>query len=90
MLYMIIENFKNGDAAPVYRRLRDSGRLTPQGLQYISSWVDEKLECCFQLMETDDRWLLDEWIANWMDIVEFKVYVVLSSEEAAEKISPLL
>jgi len=88
--YLIIENFKNGDAIPVYRRLRDRGRLTPEGLHYISSWVDAKLERCFQIMETDDRRLLDEWIANWNDIVEFKVYPVLSSEEAAEKISPLL
>ena len=90
MLYMIIEHFKNKDAIPVYRRFRDRGRLLPEGLRYVSSWVDDKLERCFQLMETADRNLLDEWIARWSDIVEFEVYPVLSSKKAADRISPLL
>jgi Protein of unknown function (DUF3303) len=84
---MIVEHFKNQDPVPVYRRFRDRGRLAPEGLHYVSSWVDEKLERCFQLMETEDRKLLDEWIANWSDIVEFEIYPVLSSKDAAEKIS---
>jgi hypothetical protein len=87
---MVIENFKNRDPVPVYQRFRACGRLTPEGLQYVSSWVDEKLERCFQLMETDDRKLLDEWIAQWSDIVEFEIYPVLSSKEAAEKVSSRL
>jgi hypothetical protein len=87
LLYMIIEHFKNRNPVPVYRRFRDHGRLTPEGLQYVSSWVDEELERCFQLMETDDRKLLDEWIANWSDIVEFEIFPVISSKEAAEKIA---
>jgi hypothetical protein len=87
---MIVEHFKNQDPVPVYRRFRESGRLAPEGLQYISSWVDEKLERCFQLMETDDPKLLDEWIANWQDITDFEVYPVITSKEAAEKISPRL
>ena len=90
MLYMIIEHFKNKDAISVYRRFRDRGRLLPEGLRYVSSWVDERLERCFQLMETADRDLLDEWIARWSDIVEFEVYPVLSSKKAADRISPLL
>lgn len=90
MLYMIIEHFKNKDAISVYRRFRDRGRLLPEGLRYVSSWVDDKLERCFQLMETADRNLLDEWIARWSDIVEFEVYPVLSSKKAADRISPLL
>jgi hypothetical protein len=87
---MIIEHFKNHDPIPIYRRFRDRGRLLPEGVQYLSSWVDEKLERCFQLMETEDRKLLDQWIANWEDIVEFEVHSVLSSKEAFAKISPLL
>jgi hypothetical protein len=90
MLYMIIERFKNRDPVPVYRRFRDRGRIAPEGLQYLSSWVDDGLERCFQLMETDDRKLLDEWIANWSDIVEFEIYPVITSKEAAEKIAPHL
>jgi hypothetical protein len=90
VLYMIIERFKNGDPVPVYRRFRDRGRLAPNGLQYISSWVDERLERCFQIMETADRKLLEQWITNWSDIVEFEVFPVVSSKEAAETIAPRL
>ena len=89
-LYMLIENFKNGDAVPVYRRFRDRGRLAPEGLSYVSSWVDENLDRCFQLMEAEDRARLDEWIANWRDIVDFEVHSVISSKEAAKKIGPRL
>jgi len=90
LLYMIIEHFKNQDPVPVYRRFRDRGRLAPEGLRYVSSWVDEKLERCFQLMETDDRKLLDEWLGNWSDVVDFEVYPVVSSSEAAERVAPRL
>lgn len=90
MLYMIIEHFKNKDAVPVYRRFRDRGRLAPEGLRYISSWVDENLERCYQLMETDDRTLLEQWMVNWRDIVDFEVYPVMTSKEAMQKISPRL
>jgi Protein of unknown function (DUF3303) len=89
-LYMVIEKFRNGDAVPVYRRFRDRGRLAPAGLTYVSSWVNEKLDRCYQLMETEDRALLDEWIENWNDIVEFEVQRVMTSKEASEKIGPRL
>ena len=89
-LYMVIEHFKNGDAVPVYRRFRDRRRLAPEGLSYISSWVDTKLERCFQVMETDNPLLLDEWIALWQDIVHFEVHPVMTSTEAAERICPRL
>ena len=86
MLYMIVEHFKNGDADPVYRRFQKRGRLAPEGLQYVSSWVDDKLERCFQLMEAPDVSYVNEWIANWSDIVEFEVYPVMSSQEAADRV----
>src|SRR5262245_31769765 len=85
LLYMIVENFKNQDAQPVYQRFRERGRLMPEGLVYVSSWVDEKLTRCFQLMETDDPKLLDEWIANWSDLVDFEVFPVIKSSEAAAR-----
>ena len=87
---MIIERFKDQDPIPVYRRFRDRGRLAPEGLQDISSWVDDKLETCFQIMETVDRKLLEEWISNWNDIVEFEVYPVITSSEATQQISSRL
>src|SRR5581483_10810286 len=89
-LYMVVEHFKDKNAVPVYRRFRDRGRLAPEGLRYLSSWVDENLERCYQLMETDDRSLLDRWISHWNDLVDFEVYPVLSSQQAAEKIAPRL
>ena len=85
-LYMIVEHFKNKDAAAVYRRFRDKGRMAPEGLTYVSSWVDENFERCYQVMETDDRQSLELWMANWRDLVEFEVYPVITSQEAAERI----
>ena len=90
MIYMVVEHFKNKDPVPVYRRYRDHGRLAPEGLTYMSSWVDVELKRCFQLMETDDRKLLDQWIAKWSDVVDFEVFPVISSKEAAEIIAPRL
>ena len=85
MLYMVVEHFKNKDAASVYRRFRDSGRMAPEGLTYISSWVDDKFERCYQVMETHDRGLLDAWMANWSDLIDFEVHAVITSQEAAER-----
>ena len=82
-LYMVVEHFK--DAAAIYRRFRERGRMAPDGLTYVSSWVDEKLERCYQLMETQDRALLDQWMANWSDLTDFEVYPVITSKEAAER-----
>ena len=83
-IYMVVEHFK--DAPAVYRRFRDCGRMAPEGLVYLSSWVDAEFKCCFQLMETHNRRLLDEWMANWSDLTEFEVYPVMTSQEAAERI----
>lgn len=79
-LYMIVEHFKNHDPAPVYQRFREHGRMLPEGLVYVSSWVDDKRERCFQLMETADPALIDQWIVNWSDLVDFEVYPVLPSQ----------
>ena len=90
MLYMIIETFKNRDAAPVYRRLRDRGRLAPEGLNYVSSWVTSDMTKCYQLMDCTDAQLLDQWIAQWCDLVDFEVVPVVTSAQAAERIAPQL
>jgi hypothetical protein len=87
MLYMVIEHFRNDDPVPVYRRFRDRGRLAPEGLHYVSSWVDEDLARCFQLMETAERRLLDEWMAHWSDLVNFEVYPVVTSQQAADAVA---
>jgi Protein of unknown function (DUF3303) len=89
-LYMVIEHFKGGDAVPVYRRYRELGRLAPDGLRYISSWVDSDFARCYQVMEAEDPRLLDEWMARWSDIVDFEVHPVMTSAQAAEAIAPRL
>ena len=89
-LYMVVEHFKGGDAIPVYHRFRQHGRLAPEGLTYVSSWVDTDFACCYQLMETDDPKLLDEWISHWSDIVRFEVHQVITSAEAAQRIASRL
>jgi hypothetical protein len=86
MTYMVIERFRNGDAAPVYRRFRANGRMAPDGLTYVASWIDESMRTCYQVMETDDRALLDQWMANWRDLVDFEVHPVITSAEAAARI----
>ena len=90
MLYMIIERFRNGDAVPVYRRFRDEGRLAPEGLRWVASWVTADFARCFQIMECDDPALLAQWMARWDDLVEFEVFPVMSSADAAAAIAPRL
>lgn len=81
---MIVEEFVQG-ARPVYERARDRGRMLPAGLEYVDSWVDESLERCFQLMETDDPALIDRWLAEWSDLVRFEVVPLVGSDEAARR-----
>ncbi len=83
MLFMVIEHFREG-AAPVYARFRERGRMAPEGLQYVASWVTRDYARCYQVMECDDESLLREWIAGWEDLVEFEVVPVVTSAEAAE------
>jgi hypothetical protein len=82
---MVVERFRRGPE-PVYRRAAEQGRLLPDGLVYVDSWVDARLDRCFQLMETDDPALLDEWTARWSDLAEFEVVPVLSSADAAKRV----
>ncbi len=88
MLYMIIERFRSRDPVPVYTRFRDRGRLAPEGLRYVASWVTTDHSTCYQVMETNDRALLDAGIDNWRDLVEFEGIPVWTSAEAAAAILP--
>jgi len=90
MIYMIIENFKDGDAVSVYQRFRDRGRMLPAGLHYHASWVEQSFGRCFQLMECDEPNLLQEWISLWDDLIDFEVVPVNTSEEAVKVMTPRL
>ena len=83
---MVIERFRNGDAKPVYERFRELGRLTPDGLAYVTSWVDAELRCCYQVIETDDPSLLEQWMERWRDLVEFEVHEVITTDEASARV----
>jgi len=84
MLYMVVEHFTQG-AGAVYARFREQGRMAPEGLEYVASWVAEDLTRCFQVMACEDRALLDAWMGEWADLVRFEVIPVATSAEAAER-----
>jgi hypothetical protein len=90
MLYMVVERFKTPGALEVYRRARDQGRMLPEGLAYVSSWVDLDFTVCFQLMQTEDETLFEQWVSRWQDLVEFEIIPVRSSAEAMAAIAPRL
>lgn len=84
MLYMVIEHFRDQSAQKVYQRAHSQGRMLPDGLHYIDSWVDTSFERCFQLMECDDIALFEEWFQHWSDLVKFEVIPVHTSQQAFE------
>ncbi len=87
--FLVIETFR-GDAAPVYRRFREQGRMMPDGLEYVASWIDRDFRRCWQIMEAPERALLDQWMARWSDLMDFEVLEVMSSKQAVEAIAPRL
>jgi hypothetical protein len=82
MLYMVVEQFK--DAPAIYGRLREKGRMMPEGLEYVSSWIGADLRICWQLMRTDDESLFQRWIDNWKDLMDFEIVPVRTSAEMRE------
>ena len=90
MLYMVYERFKTVGAKDVYRRSKEKGRMLPEGLNYVSSWVDLEFTRCFQIMETDDFSLFSKWADQWIDIVEFDLIPIRTSAEAMAVIAPHL
>jgi hypothetical protein len=87
MLYMVVERYVDGPG-PVYERAATHGRMLPEGVRYVDSWIvdDDRLDRCFQLMEADDGALLDRWRERWSDLVEFDVCPVIKSDEAAARV----
>ena len=90
MLFMVIERFKNRDALAIYRRFKEQGRLMPEGLRYVESWIEANFDRCFQLMECDDPLLLQQWIIRWQDLIEFEIVAVAGSKETREAVMAML
>ena len=84
MLYMVIERFREGAAPEIYRRFRERGRMAPEGLEYVASWVDHEFRTCWQLMKTEDPKLFEPWVEAWKDLGDFEIVPVRTSAEAAE------
>ena len=91
MLFMVIERFRDHDMVPVYERVRNGGRMLPEGLRYIDSWVEPNFSRCFQLMECDDLRLFQEWCLQWRGWgVSLEIVPVVSSAETRGVVAPLL
>ncbi len=84
MLFMVIENFRNQDAKAIYARFGQKGRMMPEGLGFVGSWVSADLGRCFQLMEADNVALLQRWVVEWSDLIEFEIVPVVSGKETAD------
>ena len=82
MLYMIIERFHKGKVKMIYERVNEKGRLMPDGVRYIGSWITKDMNTCYQVMESLSEEKIQEWIGNWNDLSDFEIIPVISSEEA--------
>lgn len=91
MLFMVIEHFKDNDMLPIYKRVRDEGRLLPEGLVYRDSWIEPNFSRCFQLMECSDLRLFQQWVLQWRGSgTTIEIVPVVSSKETREVVAPLL
>ena len=86
MIYMIIERFHPGKVKELYQRFDEKGRMLPEGVEYINSWINEDVTVCYQVMEAASITQLHEWIANWKDLVDFEIIPVISSAEAKNRL----
>jgi hypothetical protein len=86
MLYMIIERFHKGKVKTLYRRFEEKGRMTPEGVNYVDSWISEDVTICYQLMETDSAEKIYEWIGYWNDLADFEIIPVMTSANARKKV----
>lgn len=90
MLFMVIETFRNQNVKAVYRRFRDEGRKLPAGLEFVGSWVTADCARCFQLMQCDDVTLLQKWVAEKSDLVEFEIVPVVAGKDTAAALADQL
>ena len=90
MLFMVVERFRNQDAKAVYRRVRDKGRMMPDGLAFVGSWVSADVARCFQLMECDDVTKFQRWVAEWSDLMECEIVPVVAGKDTAAALAASL
>ena len=90
MLFMVIEHFDQARVKDVYRRFAERGRMAPEGLRYVDSWITADFGRCFQLMECEDVTLLQQWVLQWGDLAEFEIVPVAHSKDVAAAVKPIL
>ena len=81
MLFMVIERFKPGSVARISERFKQKGRMLPEGVIYHASWVESSGTRCFQIMEAANLGLLQNWEAQWDDLVDLEFVPVLPSAD---------
>jgi len=86
MQYMLIERFRPGKVKDMYQRFSEKGRMLPDGVTFVGSWINESVTVCYQVMEAESLEKLQIWIDNWKDYTEFEVIPVISSAEAKAKV----
>jgi len=84
--YMVIETFLPGCKDKVYQRFHQKGRMLPVGLVYVDSWLEKDGDRCFQLMETQDPSLFQEWVKHWDDLVRFEFVEIGEISEKVDNI----
>lgn len=90
MLFMVIERFRDRDPVPVYQRLRAKGRMMPEGLRYIDSWIEPNFDRVFQLMECDNPTLFQQWLVEWGDLMDMEFVPVVPSRDTVAALAPYL
>jgi len=90
MLFMVVEKFRNQDVKPIYRRLSEKGRMMPDGLKFVSSYVSADVSRCFQLMECDDVTLFQRWVSEWSDLMECEIVPVVAGKDTAAALAASL
>ncbi len=74
--YIVVERFKDGSIETIYDRMASNGRMLPEGLYYLNSWVNRESHVCFQLMETDSPELFEDWFGFWSELVDFELFPI--------------
>jgi hypothetical protein len=88
VLFMVIEHFRDQNAKTIYTRFHEKGRLMPDGIGFVGSWVAADLGRCFQVIECDDITLLQRWAAEWSDLIEFEIVPVAQGKDTGAALLP--
>ncbi|HEY5826486.1 MAG TPA: DUF3303 family protein [Cyclobacteriaceae bacterium] len=89
MHFLIIEKFRAGKMKILYQRYDEKGRMMPEGVNFVSSWINEDVTICYQVMESESLEKLKEWINNWNDLADFEIIPVITSAQAKAKVMGL-